>query len=249
MEATGRAAPPVMAEVVAPTTISSVVIFETASECFALLVSVGGRLRRLRWARDGTAEQIGVRVVVDRLDLVVLEERITEARESRETITIFAAIFTGARCGWCKQSTQCNRQDQCRSGLVVTFNTVVVIRPSFHLASVAYYLIHVRSERELFRPYRASASPQLTPPRRRRLDGIVFRASVTAQNDDDAFERQFGATMLWRVTLRRRQGKSSLAIESINDRNCRLPRGVIREGNLQTCLETSSRKPVSLLWL
>ena len=148
MEATGRAAPPVMAEVAAPTTISSVVIFETASECFALLVTVGGRLRRLRWARDGTAEQIGVRVVVDRLDLVVLEERITEARGvlagyrclallrraeaavSRETITIFAAIFTGAHCSWCKQSTQCNRQDQCRSGLVVTFNTVVVIRLS-----------------------------------------------------------------------------------------------------------------------
>jgi hypothetical protein len=39
-------APPVMAEVAAPTTISSVVIFETASECFSLLVGLGGRLRR-----------------------------------------------------------------------------------------------------------------------------------------------------------------------------------------------------------
>src|SRR4051812_14534680 len=35
----------------------------------------------------------------------------------------------------------------------------------------------------------------------------------------------------------------------MNDRNCRLPRGVIREGKFTTCLETSSRKPVSLLWL
>jgi hypothetical protein len=52
---------------------SSVVIFETASECFALLVGPGGRLRRLRWARDGTAEQIGIRVVVYRLDAVVVE--------------------------------------------------------------------------------------------------------------------------------------------------------------------------------
>jgi hypothetical protein len=40
----------------------------------------------------------------------------------------------------------------------------------------------------------------------------------------------FGTTMLWRVTLQRRQGKSPLAIESIDDRNCRLPRVVIREG-------------------
>ena len=47
-------------------------------------------------ARDGTAEQIGVRVVFDRLDLVVLEERITEARGSRETITIFAAMVDTA---------------------------------------------------------------------------------------------------------------------------------------------------------
>src|SRR3954462_6605571 len=34
----------------------------------------------------------------------------------------------------------------------------------------------------------------------------------------------------------------------MNDRNCRLPRGVIREGKLQP-LETKSRKPLSLLWL
>src|SRR5206468_7246439 len=48
----------------------------------------------------------------------------------------------------------------------------------------------------------------------------------------------FGPTMLWRVTLQRRRGKSPLAIESINDRNCRFPRGVIREGKFQTCLES-----------
>jgi hypothetical protein len=34
-------------------------------------------------------------------------------------------------------------------------------------------------------------------------------------------------TMLWRVTLQRRQGKSPLAIESIDDCYCRLPRGVM----------------------
>src|SRR6516162_219331 len=62
---------------------SSVVIFETASECFALLVGLGGRLRRLRWARDRTAEQIGIQVVVDRLDVVVVEKRIAEARGVR----------------------------------------------------------------------------------------------------------------------------------------------------------------------
>src|SRR6516164_3877868 len=113
---------------------SSVVIFETASECFALLVGLGGRLRRLRWACDGTAEQIDIQVVVDRLDVVVVEKRIAEARGvragyrclallhraeaavPRETITIFAAIFTGAHCSWRKRSTQCNRHDQCRSG-------------------------------------------------------------------------------------------------------------------------------------
>jgi hypothetical protein len=68
----------------------------------------------------------------DRLDAVVLEERIAEARRvpsgyrclallhraepavRRETITIFAAIFTGAHRGWRKQSIQCNRCDQCR---------------------------------------------------------------------------------------------------------------------------------------
>src|SRR5262249_43977593 len=47
----------------------------------------------------------------------------------------------------------------------IAFDTVVVIRHSFHLACGAYYLIHVRSERELFRLHRVSASPQLTPPR------------------------------------------------------------------------------------
>ena len=34
--------------------------------------------------------------------------------------------------------------------MVIAFNTVVVILLSFHLACVAYYLVHVRSERELF---------------------------------------------------------------------------------------------------
>src|SRR5215468_6013323 len=70
----------------------------------------------------------------DRLDAVVLEERIAEARGiragyrclallhraeaavARRSVTIFAAVFTGAHCSWCKQSTQCNRDDQCRSG-------------------------------------------------------------------------------------------------------------------------------------
>jgi hypothetical protein len=68
----------------------------------------------------------------DRLDAVVLEERIAEARRvpsgyrclallhraeaavPREAITIFAAIFTGAHRSWRKQSIQCNRCDQCR---------------------------------------------------------------------------------------------------------------------------------------
>jgi hypothetical protein len=35
-----------------------------------------------------------------------------------------------------------------------------------------------------------------------------------------------GTTVLWRVTLQHRQGKSPLAIESIDDCYCRLPRGV-----------------------
>jgi hypothetical protein len=37
----------------------------------------------------------------------------------------------------------------------------------------------------------------------------------------------FGTTTLWRVTLQRRQGKSHLAIESIDDCYCRLPRVVM----------------------
>ena len=32
--------------------------------------------------------------------------------------------------------------------MVIAFNTVIVIRLSFHLACVAYHLIQVRSERE-----------------------------------------------------------------------------------------------------
>src|SRR5215831_2458383 len=91
---------------------SSVVIFETASESFALLVGLGGRLRRLRWARDGTAEQIGVRAVVDRLDAVVLEERISEARGVRAGYRCLALLHRAeAHCSWCKQSTQSNRHD------------------------------------------------------------------------------------------------------------------------------------------
>src|SRR5215813_10061168 len=77
--------------------------------------------------------RIGVGVAVDRRDAVVLEEWIAEARGvragyrclallyraeaavPRETVTILAAIFTGAHCSWCKQSTQRNRRDHCRS--------------------------------------------------------------------------------------------------------------------------------------
>src|SRR5262245_50520430 len=33
--------------------------------------------------------------------------------------------------------------------------------------------------------------------------------------------------MLWRMTLQRRRGKSPLAIESIDDRYCHLPRGAV----------------------
>jgi hypothetical protein len=32
---------------------------------------------------------------------------------------------------------------------------------------------------------------------------------------------------LWKMTLQRRRGKSPLAIESIDDRYCRSPRGVM----------------------
>jgi hypothetical protein len=37
----------------------------------------------------------------------------------------------------------------------------------------------------------------------------------------------FGTTMLWRMTLQRRRGKSPLAIESIDDRYCHSPCGVM----------------------
>jgi hypothetical protein len=133
----------------------------------------------------------------DRLDAVVLEERIAEARRvpsgyrclallhraeaavPREAITIFAAIFTGAHRSWRKQSIQCNRCDQCRRADGLAFNTVVVvIRSPFHLACVAYHLTHVQS---------------------------------------------FSTTMLWRMVMLRRQGKSPLAMESINGRYCRSP--------------------------
>jgi hypothetical protein len=39
--------------------------------------------------------------------------------------------------------------------------------------------------------------------------------------------KRFGTTMLWRLTLQRRQGKSPLAIESIGDCYCRMRRGVM----------------------
>jgi hypothetical protein len=39
--------------------------------------------------------------------------------------------------------------------------------------------------------------------------------------------KSVGSTMLWKVTLQRRQGKSPLAIESIIDGYCRLPPRVI----------------------
>jgi hypothetical protein len=38
--------------------------------------------------------------------------------------------------------------------------------------------------------------------------------------------QSLGTTMLWRLTLQRRRGKSPLAMESINDRYCRSLRGV-----------------------
>ena len=53
----------------------------------------------------------------------------------------------------------------------------------------------------------------------------------------------------WKMTLQRWQGKSPLAIESIDDCYCRLPRGVIREGKFSNLSWKSSRTPVSLLWL
>jgi hypothetical protein len=117
------------------------------------LSALAARLRRFRWARDG--------------DAVVFEERIAEARGVRsgyrclallhraeaavrgETITIFAVIFAGAVVVAIALGA---------TGMVIAFNTVVIIRLSFHLAGVADDLIYVRSERELSRLRRASAS-------------------------------------------------------------------------------------------
>src|SRR3954454_1488528 len=51
----------------------------------------------------------------------------------------------------------------------------------------------------------------------------------------------FGTTMLWRVTLQGQQGKSPLAIESIDDRYCHLPRCMMPEpGNSTDSPERSS---------
>ena len=47
--------------------------------------------------------------------LSTLQHR-AEAAVPRGSITIFAAIFTGVHCSWYKQSTQCGRHGQCRSG-------------------------------------------------------------------------------------------------------------------------------------
>src|SRR6516225_3815039 len=119
----------------------------------------------------------------DRLDAVVLEERIAEARGVRAgyrclallhraeaavprgTITIFAAIFTGAHCSWCKESTQCNRHDQCRSGDGHCFQNGGGHPTLLSPCPRCVLFDPLRSERELFRLHRASASPLLTPPR------------------------------------------------------------------------------------
>ena len=89
-------------------------------------VSSGGRAM-------GRKGGMGVRVASDRLDAVILEERIAEARGvhagyrclallhraeaavPRGTVTILAAIFAGAHCRWRKQSTQHDRRGQCRN--------------------------------------------------------------------------------------------------------------------------------------
>jgi hypothetical protein len=64
--------------------------------------------------------------------------------------------------------------------------------------------------------------------------GIVFRVGRLGTDGlaRRCFERKFRHDDGWRVTLQRRLGKLPLAIESIDGRNCRLPRGVIREFNV-----------------
>jgi hypothetical protein len=54
----------------------------------------------------------------------------------------------------------------------------------------------------------------------------------------------FGTTMLWRVTLQRRQGKSPLAIESIDNRYCRR-RGVMPSRPAQLALIYESQRGLS----
>ena len=54
----------------------------------------------------------------------------------------------------------------------------------------------------------------------------------------------FGTTMLWRVTLQRQQGKSPLAIESIDDCYCRLHAASCRSEECHEPRRTS--KPMSL---
>jgi hypothetical protein len=55
----------------------------------------------------------------------------------------------------------------------------------------------------------------------------------------DHGKQSFGTTTLWRVALQRRRGKSPLAIESIDDRYCRSPRGdaVARNATSRMTLE------------
>ena len=64
-------------------------------------------------------------------------------------LSIFAAIFAGAVVVAIALGA---------AGMVIAFNTVVVLRLSLLLAGVADDLIYVRSERELSRLQRASAT-------------------------------------------------------------------------------------------
>ena len=104
----------------------------------------------------------------------------------------------------------------------IAFNTVVVIRLSFHLAYVAYYLIHVRSERELFRFHRASPEPDtlycqshsLPSPEGPRMFQIDdFNCVVALHIEPPGFSfwhrvprvrfgtESFGSTILWRESF------------------------------------------------
>jgi hypothetical protein len=81
------------------------------------------------------------------------------------------------------------------------------------------------------------------------ISRYLYRSINNRRTEIAAPDAEIHWTNFWKMTLQRRQGKSPLAMESIDACYCRLPRGVIREGSFSNLSWESSRTPASLLWL